>query len=128
MTETVLVEPAIVILENKSEPANNQSDTIILDSLDESLASLGESVKHAVYSQLQKTYHIERHEIPSKIEAFALAIEEIFGDGARLVEMRIMEKLHSKAKGFLYIPIEEEVKFKDYVQTVRSFLENSVTS
>jgi len=126
MTETTLFEPACVVLENEGQPLKNQSEKIILDSLDESLVSFGESAKQAVYSRLRKQYHIERQEIPFRIEAFASAIEEMFGDCSRLIEIKIMEAVHARAKGFLFIPTQEKLTFKEYMQSLACFLENSM--
>jgi len=128
MTETTTVEPIFIHHESKRKHVNNQLDTTIFEAVDKSLTSFGDSVKQVVYFQLQNNYHVEKQEIPSRIEEFAATIEEIFGIGARLIEMKIIETLYARAEGFLYIPKDEDLMFKDYVQNVRRFLVNSVTN
>lgn len=120
------MEP-IYVVPKEREPNKNYSDIIILEAVDESLSSFGELVKETVYSQLQKNYRVERYEIPLKAEALASTMEELFGDSARFVEIRIMEKLYAKAKGFLHIPKDENLTFKDYLQSIRCFLDNPLT-
>ena len=128
MTETIVMEPIPIPHEDKKESLKNRLDITIMKAVDESLASFGETVRKVVYSQMQNNYNISKQEIPNRIEEFAAAIEEIFGIGARLIEVKIIETLHTKAKGFLYVPKEEDLLFKDYVQNLRSFLVTSVTS
>ena len=128
MTETIVMEPIRITSESKKESLKNRLDMTIMEAVDESLASFGESVRKVVYSQLQNNYNLPKQEIPTRIEEFAAAIEGIFGIGARLIEVKIIETLCTKAKGFLYVPKEGELLFKDYVQNFRHFLVTSVTS
>ena len=128
MTETIVMEPIRITSESKKESLKNRLDMTIMEAVDESLASFGESVRKVVYSQLQNNYNLPKQEIPTRIEEFAAAIEEIFGIGARLIEVKIIETLYTKAKGFLYVPKEEDLLFKDYVQNLRRFLVTSDTS
>ena len=120
------MEPVLVTRE-ETGPNNNQPAKIILEAVDEGLSSFGESVKQVVCLQLKYKYGIERHEIPFKIEAFASATEEMFGNSAKLIHMAIIGKLHVKTRGFLYIPKREDFTFKDYVKSLRYFLKNSVS-
>ena len=128
MTETTLTEPIYITHKTKRNQTKNQLDMKIIDAIDESLASFGESVKPAVYLQLENSYNVKKQDIPNRIEEFATAIEAIFGIGARLIEMKIIETLYSSAKGFMYIPKSEDLMFEDYVQSVKSFLMSSVTN
>jgi hypothetical protein len=128
MTETVTMESICITHSNKRKPLKNQLDMKIMEAVDESLASFGDSVRQVVYFQLQNNYNVPKQEIPTKIEEFAEAIEAIFGIGARLIEMKIIETLYSKANGFLYIPKDEDLMFKDYVQNLRGYLVSSITN
>lgn len=124
MTQTALAQPTCTTSSVERKQAENPLDIEILEVIDESLASFGESVKQVVYFQLQTNHQVKRQEIPSKIEEFALTVEEIFGIGARLIEMKIMEMLHARTEGFLYTPKNNDLMFRDYVQTVRRFMAN----
>jgi hypothetical protein len=121
-----LMEPICITHEAKRKQTKNQLDTKIMDAIDESLASFGESVKQVVYFQLENSYNVKKQDIPCRIEEFTVAIEGIFGIGARLIEMKILETLYARAEGFVYVPKGEDLVFKDYVQNVKSFLMNSV--
>jgi hypothetical protein len=128
MTETTIMEPICITHDSKKESLKNHLDMTIMEAVDESLASFGDSVRKVVYFQLQNNYNVPKQEIPTRIEEFAAAIEGIFGIGARLIEMKIIETLYAKAEGFLYVPKDEDLLFKDYVQNLRRFLVNSVTN
>ena len=121
MSETITMESIFITHSNEGKPFKKQIDMKILEAIDESLASFGDSVKQVVYFQLQSNFNIPKQEIPTKIEKFAETLEAIFGIGARLVEMKIIETLHSKANGFLYVPKDEDFMLKDYVQNLRCF-------
>jgi len=121
MTETITIESILITQSNKRKPLKNQLNMKIMEAVDECLASFGDSVRQVVYFQLQSNYNVPKQEIPTKIEEFAEAIEAIFGIGAQLIEMKIIEKLHSKVNGFLYVPKDEDFRLKDYVQNLRCF-------
>jgi hypothetical protein len=125
MTQATLAQSTYTANSLNGKHAENPSDTKILEVIDESLASFGESVKQVVYFQLETSHHVEKRDIPSRIEEFALAVEEIFGVGAKLIEMKIMETLYARTEGFLYIPKDEDLLFKDYVLSIRHFTADS---
>jgi hypothetical protein len=127
MTKTILMDPICIIQEEKRRSIKNRLDAKILEAVDESLASFGESVRQFAYFQLQDIYHIKKKEIPSRIEEFAASIEELFGIGAKLIEIKIIETLHAGVPNFLYMPKNKDLMFKDYVQTIRCFLTSVVT-
>lgn len=89
-------------LRGEKEPLKVSFETAVTESIDEVFTTLGENVKQAVYSYLENKYGIRKEQIPSMIEVFTNAIESIFGDAAKLVELKIIEKLQSKVKGFAY--------------------------
>ncbi|MGB9135426.1 MAG: hypothetical protein WCC63_07605, partial [Candidatus Bathyarchaeia archaeon] len=65
-------------------------EKILLEAVDEGLSSLGESSKLAVYFHLQENFDVKKEEISRNVEAFAEAIEKIFGQGANYLEILIM--------------------------------------
>lgn len=71
-------------------------EKLLLEAVDEQLASLGESSKQALYFHLERGFNIKKQEIPKKTEAFVVAMEKIFGQGADYLEILIMKRLHSK--------------------------------
>jgi hypothetical protein len=89
----------------------------LMDSVDESLSTLGCSAKRAIYFHLERSYRVKKTEIPERIEDFANAIEDIFGDGAKLIEIQIMRKLYEKTGyDFLNYPHSDDLSFVEYLQ------------
>ena len=71
-------------------------EKLLLEAVDEGLASIGESSKQAIYYHLEKGFNIKKQEIPHNIEAFMLAVEKIFGIGANFLETLILKRLYEK--------------------------------
>ena len=105
-TEVVLQE---------STPCNHIFEKLLLESIDEALSSLGMSTKH-IYFHLEKNFKINKRDIPRKIGEFADALEEIFGPGARVLEIQIMKRLYQKVGPFKHFP-ERNLTFIEYLET-----------
>lgn len=71
-------------------------EKVLLEAVDESLSSLGESSKQAIYYHLDKSFNIKRPEIPCNVDAFVNALGKIFGPGADFIETLIMKRLNEK--------------------------------
>jgi hypothetical protein len=98
-------------------------EKLLLEAVDEGLSSLGDSAKQAIYFHLEKTFKINKRNIPSKIEEFAIAIEKIFGFGAKPLEILIMQRLYEKVGGVVEYPKHKDLVFAEYVAAARqSFL------
>lgn len=123
MTQITLVEPIVITHEVMTKQAKNQLDINIIEAIDESLTSFGESVKQVVYFQLENIYHVKKQDVPRRIEEFVKAVEGIFGIGARLIEMKILETLYARAQEFTYFPQGKDLVFKDYVRSIQSFFQ-----
>jgi len=103
---------------------------VLLEAIDKAFASLGESVKEAIYFHLEHNFMIARQDIPDKIDDFSVLIERIFGLGARNLELLIMQNLYEKIR-CLYrwegprwlVP---DLTFKEYVNLMRLSFENAV--
>ncbi|MCW4045887.1 MAG: hypothetical protein NWE94_10285 [Candidatus Bathyarchaeota archaeon] len=114
--------PCIIELKTrKTNTRETKFEEIMLETVDEVFSSLGHTCKQAIYAQLKETFKIKKREIPIKLEEFANAIEQIFGPGARFIELKIIEKLHQKTPNFLYIPHIKSLVFADYVTNLRRF-------
>jgi hypothetical protein len=100
----------------------NSFETAILDAVDEGFAPFGRFGKQVIYLHLENTFKIKKQEIPYKIEEFAEAIEQIFGTGAKLIEIKILELLHERIQDFVHFPKKGELAFAEYVDDLRSFL------
>jgi hypothetical protein len=106
----------------KHKPTQDEFNVAIVETVDGSLSSLCNLDKEAVYSCLENAFKIKKQEIPCKIEGFADAIEQMFGVGAKLIEIRIMEALHKRIPEFVFFPKKGDVVFKEYVASLRAFL------
>ena len=99
---------------------NPEFDTLLLEAVDEGLSSVGDSSKQAIYFHLEKTFRIEKEEIPLKIEDFAEAIEKIFGLGANFLEILIMKHLYSKiGQDSGQLEPVSDFSFREYVTAAR---------
>jgi hypothetical protein len=101
----------------KSDNCSKEFDKILLNAIDNSFFSLGESVKRSIYYHLEEQFKIKRNQIPNKLDKFQLAIEQIFGSGARFLEILIMKNLYLKTG--VTISMEEGVSFVDYVKELQ---------
>jgi hypothetical protein len=106
----------------KQNPTKDEFKIATIEAVDESLSSFSNLDKEAVYLHLENAFKIKKEEIPSKIEAFADAIEQVFGGGAKLIEIRIIRALHKRIPGFMFYPKKAAVGFKEYVASLRAFL------
>jgi hypothetical protein len=104
------------------EASKNNFEKLLIEAVDEGLSSIGDSCKDTVYFHLRRRFQIEKQEIPYKIEDFANALEEIFGAGARLIEIKIINALHQRVKEFKYFPNQGDIAFTEYVVALRRFL------
>lgn len=84
-----------------------------MNAVDFAFHSLGESCQQALYFHLEKTFHIERSEIPNKVEEFDNALKSIFKNGAVFLERVMLKKLW----GELGFKFEEKHDF-DFVVAV----------
>jgi hypothetical protein len=94
----------------------------LLEAVDSTLSSLGDSARQAVYFHLEKKFNITRDEIPSRIEDFDCGLERIFGVGTRFLEVLIMKKLYEEmgSRGkVMRVDQRKEFKFIDYVRAAQ---------
>ena len=105
-----------------SPTTNTSFEIAVTESIDEVFTTLGENVKQAMYSYLKNRYNMRKEQIPSMIEDFTNAIESIFGDAAKLVELKIIEKLQGKVKGFTYKSKSKEMFFAEYITALQRHL------
>ena len=97
-------------------------EELLLESVDEGLSSLGETCKQAIYFHLEKEFKLNKRDIAFRIKDFAEAIENIFGVGAKLLEIRIMKNLF-KNMGYPFPysrpRAQEYLEFTRYIESAR---------
>lgn len=93
----------------------------LLESVDETLSSLGVSSKKAIYYHLKKSYTLDKQEIPYKIDAFSQALETIFGFGANSLEVLILQKLNRKIGMNMKERISRNRKFSISIELAKQY-------
>jgi hypothetical protein len=95
-------------------------EEFLLEAIDEGLAVLGKEAKQALYFYLEKTFKMNRQDIPYRIEEFTDAVEKIFGNGARILEIQIMKCLFKKVGyTFKHYSKRKDITFNEYVTAVK---------
>jgi hypothetical protein len=124
MTKTINLNPTCIIElgGNKQKPSESKFDAAIMDAIEDSLSSFKSFDKQEVYFHLETTFNIRKKEIPRKIEDFMNALEKIFGVGARLIEIKIIESIHKRVPEFKFTSRTSVVDFGDYVASLQAFL------
>jgi len=102
-------------------------EEILLNTIDEEISSLGETCQKIVYFYLKNEYSIDKQEIPSKIKEFSQAIESMFKDGAKILQIRIMENLFRKM-GYInqHSYDKETLDFAEYVAAAKASVYQNV--
>ena len=119
-TTNTQITCALQLLENNN-PHSNLLETTILTAVDNSLLSFGDSFKQVIYFQLETNFHLKPSEIPQRIDEFAAAIEEMFGIGATLIEMKILKAIHDQVPSFVHFPRGDDLVFTDYMKNLHFF-------
>ncbi len=73
--------------------AGNESESKILECIDNGLDVFGTSVKSVIYWRFKTIYNCERSEIPRKPELFSESLRAFFGDRGYHVETAIVASL-----------------------------------
>jgi hypothetical protein len=102
-------------------------ENLLFEAIDETLASLGESVKQSIYFHLENKFKIAKNDIPYRVKDFTDGIEKIFGLGAHFIEILIMKKLFEKIGQPLKWDQSKELVFTEYVAAAKqSYLKKKV--
>jgi hypothetical protein len=92
---------------------------LLLQAIDDSLNSLGDTVRDAIYFHLKSQFQLSYEEIPQKIDSFQEGIEKIFGTGARFIEILILKNLYAKVNLSDVFDNAEDLEFIDYINRSR---------
>ncbi len=106
--------------------ATKDFEQLLLEAVDEALASLGDSAKEAIYFHLEDKFEISKDEIPRNLEVFLKGLDEIFGVGARFLEILMMKELYKRIGQPFEWEEGREFMFTEYVVAAkRSFPETA---
>jgi hypothetical protein len=94
-------------------------DKMLLDAVDDALASLGDSARQAIYFHLEKKFKVFKKEIPNHLEGFEAGLEKIFGVGAKFIQILIMKKLYERVGQPLEWDDSKDLGLVEYVTRAR---------
>lgn len=94
-------------------------EKLLLEAVDDALASLGDSARQAIYFHLEDKFKITKNDIPRRLQDFADGLEKIFGLGARFIEILIMKNLYEKIGQPLEWSESKELVFSEYVTAAK---------
>ena len=102
-------------------------EDILMEAIDEGLSSFGKTCQQAIYFHLEKEFKLNKREIPCRIKHFTDAIETIFGYGAKILEIRLMENLFKKI-GYIHprFQTQKKLEFVYYVEAVKKSMHHLI--
>jgi hypothetical protein len=87
---------------------------VLLEAIDDTFSSLGESPKQSIVYHLENTFNLKLSQYPNETAAFDHALKTLFGPGAILLETSILNKLTEKA-----IHIQDDIEKQDFYADIR---------
>jgi len=87
----------------------------IVECIDDVLKLLGQSVSQVVYFHLRKNFGIKKDEIPNQPEAFYQTLKLIFGDGTKVIERLIVQKIKERFE----LRLEPETSLVEAMQKMK---------
>jgi hypothetical protein len=102
---------------------NGEFEKLLVEAMDESLSSLGESPKQAILFHLENSFKIKKQEISNNIAGFDDALKKTFGPSAYFLETLIINKLCEKAYLIFKGLPHEEASFSETLIAVRRLME-----
>ena len=124
MVKNMMIQSTIemnqVCLNDKiTELHNCNFEKLLTKAVDKAFSSLFHSQKQNLYSHLSSCYNISKQDIPYTLDDFVNALQEIFGPGAKLVEIEMIRSLHALVKNTTSAPNMSDLSFAEYVRAVR---------
>ncbi|MBS7627087.1 hypothetical protein KEJ51_08685, partial [Candidatus Bathyarchaeota archaeon] len=92
----------------------------LLGAIDDGLLVLGEIVRQALYSHIERRYQVKREEIPDRLDVLHDTLEVVFGSGTQVIERLIAKTLCGRL-GLDFIEHENWTLMK-YVEDLRKRL------
>jgi hypothetical protein len=115
-TETILMSSCLIVF------SENRFEKTFSKVVDEVFLALGAGVRDTIYYHLEKKFQLGREEFYDKIEVFHEALEDMLGEGGRIVEHSIAKSL-SRRFG-LEFEVHENWTLPEHVKDVKRRLES----
>ncbi|UCD96226.1 MAG: hypothetical protein JSV35_06960 [Candidatus Bathyarchaeota archaeon] len=94
---------------------------LLLEAVDESLSQLKGTSPQVIYALLERSFHLNRVEIPMKVETFVEGLETMFGYAAKILEIQIIAYLNRKIGPIPKYPSEvSDLFLSAYIKAARS--------
>jgi hypothetical protein len=125
MEQLANIEPTIELQlnNNKFGTQRNDFDEFFLEAVEKAFSMLGNHSKELMYRYLENKCGVNKKNLPNKVDLFSQAIEAVFGQSSRLIEIKIMRTLHEKVPTFTYSGKKaSNLSFVNYVEAFRLFL------
>jgi len=119
MIQTTIEMPQVSLNEKNTETHNRNFEILLTKAVDNAFSSLFHSQKQNLYSHLSRCYGISRQDIPYAVDDFINVLQEIFGSGAKLIEIEMMKSLHALVKNFTFAPHQSDLSFTEYIRAIR---------
>ena len=107
----------------------NTFNAILLESIDKAFLKLGKNAKESIYLHLETEFAITRQDIPSRVNDFSDALEQIFGLAAQPLEVLIMRFLNEKVNcSYNWVGptwLVPDLSFTKYVKLLELWCEDS---
>jgi hypothetical protein len=110
------LELVLIELNKLGAPGKAYFDSLLLDAVDSVFSALSGSNRQALYSHLKSVFGVRREAIPVDLEGFVASLECMFGDGAFLVEAKMLQALHGKVPAFRLSQKQGELSFLRYLK------------
>ena len=119
MIQTTIEMNQVCLNDKNTETHNRNFEKLVTKAVDKAFSSLFQSQKLDLYSHLSSCYSISKQDIPYAVDDFISALQEIFGSGAKLIEIEMMKSLHALVKNFTFAPNQSDLSFTEYIRAIR---------
>ena len=120
MIQSTIEMNQVCLNDKTTELHNCNFEKLLTKAVDKAFSSLFHSQKQNLYSHLSRCYSISKQDIPYAVDDFINALQEIFGSGAKLVEIEIMKSLYALVQNYTFIPNQSDLSFTEYVTAIRA--------
>ncbi len=107
-------------------------DNVLLEAIDTAFSALGQSVQFSIYFNLETKFGLPKKDIPDRISDFSDALDKIFGQAARSLEILIMKYLNDRVKcNYSWVGpkwLVPNLTFEKYISLVKISVEDEATT
>ncbi|HMK93862.1 MAG TPA: hypothetical protein VK536_00530 [Candidatus Limnocylindrales bacterium] len=106
--------------ESKSILLDDSFNDILLDSINQTLSSLGLARRKKVFSYLEKELGVKKQDIPCRLDEFSRAIENVLGTQAFNYKTKLLIEIQKRSDEKMRLKtfdcLVPNLTFEDYIQ------------